>query len=385
MPVPLTWDIFCRVIDNYGDAAVCWRLASQLAREQGFPVRLWVDQLAVLHALCPDVDVRRPRQEVQGVEVHSWTSAWPAPVEPHRVAVEAFGCGLPEPYITSMLTRRPSPLWITLEYLSAEAWVAEHHGLPSPHPRLPLERYFFFPGFTAGTGGVLREGDLGARRKAFGESARAEFWRSCGFEPPPAGALTVSLFAYAGAPVDALLQYWERGDETVVVAVPEGQMIERVGGYFAATCPKARTSPRRGGLEVRVLPFVPQFRYDELLWSCDVNFVRGEDSFVRAQWAERPFVWHVYPQEEGAHRLKLDAFLDAYTAGLERSAAAALRNVSYQWNLMGGTRVNLVGAWEEFRSHACALGAHAPIWAGRVARVGDMATNLAQFARERVE
>ena len=26
------WDMFCRVIDNYGDIGVCWRLAADLAR-----------------------------------------------------------------------------------------------------------------------------------------------------------------------------------------------------------------------------------------------------------------------------------------------------------------------------------------------------------------
>ncbi|MBY0444112.1 MAG: elongation factor P maturation arginine rhamnosyltransferase EarP, partial [Burkholderiales bacterium] len=37
------WDIFCRVIDNYGDIGVCWRLARQLSFEHGFAVRLMVD------------------------------------------------------------------------------------------------------------------------------------------------------------------------------------------------------------------------------------------------------------------------------------------------------------------------------------------------------
>ena len=385
MPAPLTWDIFCRVIDNYGDAAVCWRLACQLAREQRARVRLWVDQLAVLHALCPDVNVTLPRQQVSGVEVRPWADEWPPSTELNDVVVEAFGCGLPEPYVAAMLARTPPPLWITLEYLSAEAWVAEHHGLPSPHPRLPLDRYFFFPGFTAGTGGVLREGDLAARRAAFGEAGRGEFWRSCGFSSPTAGSLVVSLFAYAGTPAEALLKCWEHGNEPIVAAVPDGHMAGRVREYFGASDRVATARLRRGRLEARILPFVPQLRYDELLWSCDINFVRGEDSFVRAQWAERPFIWHVYPQEAGAHRLKLDTFLDSYAAGLERGAAAVLRTLSYQWNLMDGPPVNLADTWRVFRQHVEALNRHASGWAGHAGRIGDMATNLAQFARDRVK
>ena len=385
MTMPLSWDIFCRVVDNYGDAAVCWRLARELAEEHRAPVRLWIDKPAVLHVLCPDVDPAPARQRAAGVDVVRWDGGWQAPVELHDVVVEAFGCGLPEPLVAAMLQRARAPLWITLEYLSAEAWVAEHHGLQSPHPRHGLDRYFFFPGFTPNTGGVLREADLDTRRAAFEQFGRAEFWRTVGFEPPLAGSVAVSLFAYPGAPLEALLAGWERGEEAVVAVVPEGHLAERVRAHFSAAGAAPGSSLRRGRVEVRLIPFLPQPRYDELLWSCDVNFVRGEDSFVRAQWAERPFLWHAYPQEAEAHRLKLDAFLDAYAEGLEGGAAAALRTLAYQWNLVGGAPVNLAGAWQGFRRWASAFEAHAPRWAARAARSGDMAANLAQFARERVK
>jgi len=385
MPAPLTWDIFCRVVDNYGDAGVCWRLARQLAREQGAPVRLWCDRLDILHQLCPDIDQASPAQQYRGVEVRRWEAALSMPEHLGEVVIEAFGCGLPEPYVARMLARQPAPLWITLEYLSAEAWVVHHHGLPSPHPQLPLARYFFFPGFMPGTGGVAREGDLAARRAAFGAAERAAFWRCHHHAPPPADTLVASVFAYAGAPIDALLACWEHGEEPVVAVVPEGHAARRVREYFSHTVRCDAAPLRRGRLEARIVAFVPQANYDELLWSCDINFVRGEDSFVRAQWAERPFVWHIYPQEAGAHRLKLDAFLDRYAEGLEPDAAAALRTLSYQWNLMDGSPVNLGGAWREFRSHARTIATHASMWAERVARIGDLATNLARFARDRVK
>ena len=41
----LAWDIFCTVIDNYGDIGICWRLARQLRVDDGQRVRLWVDDL----------------------------------------------------------------------------------------------------------------------------------------------------------------------------------------------------------------------------------------------------------------------------------------------------------------------------------------------------
>ena len=181
-----SWDVFCKVIDNFGDAAVCWRLARQLAGEHGGRVRLWIDALPALHSLCPEVDASLAQQVVCGVTVLRWTAnaEFGAPAE---IVVEAFGCGLPESYVESMADRHPSPVWVILEYLSAESWVGSHHGLPSPHPRLPLERHFFFPGFAPGTGGVLRESSLEKRREAFQGSpaAQAKFWRDLGFAPPP--------------------------------------------------------------------------------------------------------------------------------------------------------------------------------------------------------
>jgi uncharacterized repeat protein (TIGR03837 family) len=384
MPAPLTWDIFCRVVDNFGDAAVCWRLARQLADEHRARVRLWIDQPMVLHALCPEVAPAAPRQQVLGVELRPWPAGWPGD-EPNDVVVEAFGCGLPEPYVRAMLARTPAPLWITLEYLSAEAWVTTHHALPSPHPRLGLERHFFFPGFAAGTGGLLRERGLAERRAMFGDPERVKFWTSYGYEPPAAESLVISLFAYADAPVGELLACWEGGDEPVVVVAPQGHMAERVRGHFGGPAEHAGGAMRRGALEARILPFLPQSLYDELLWSCHVNFVRGEDSFVRAQWAEHPFIWQAYPQAGGAHRLKLDAFLDTYVQGLDPRAGTALRTLSYQWNLMDEPPVNPADAWRDFRSHMKAIEAYAPKWARRIAEAGDLAGNLAQFACGRVK
>jgi uncharacterized repeat protein (TIGR03837 family) len=281
-----------------------------------------------------------------------------------------------------MACRAPPPLWIVLEYLSAEDWVARHHGLPSPPPGVAVQRYFFFPGFTPDTGGVLREGDVAARRAAFGVEEQEAFWRSCGLGPPAEGSLAVSLFAYAGAPVSPLLQCWEHGAENVVAAVPEGHMAAHARAYFGGA-----SGPilRRGRLEARILPFLSQPRYDELLWCCDVNFVRGEDSFVRAQWVERPLVWHIYPQSEGAHRLKLEAFLDLYVQRLEPRAAAALRAFWLRWNQPDVAPVDMAGAWREFRSHARALTTHAVAWSERVVQSGDLTARLAQFARERVK
>ena len=63
-----------------------------------------------------------------------------------------------------------------------------------------------------------------------------------------------------------------------------------------------------------------------MLWACDFNAVRGEDSLVRALWAGQAFVWHIYPQHDNAHHDKLGAFLDWL------QAPASLRQFHATWN-----------------------------------------------------
>src|SRR5512140_3689532 len=137
---PERWDIFCRVVDNYGDAGVAWRLARCLASEQDKRVRLFLDDFAVLTRLRPGTDSARDGRRIDGVDVRRWDEALGehgiVPVdEVADVVVETFGCDTPEPYVLAMAARKPLPRWINLEYLSAEEWVEGSHALPSPHPR----------------------------------------------------------------------------------------------------------------------------------------------------------------------------------------------------------------------------------------------------------
>lgn len=373
------WDIFCRVIDNFGDIGVSWRLARQLVSEHGLTVRLWVDRMASLQALCPQVRLEPSRQVAQGVEIFQFAdeSGYSRPAD---VVVEAFGCGLPENYVTAMAARASKPLWIILEYLSAEPWVGSHHGLPSPHPRLNLPRYFFFPGFTEGTGGVLREADLLVRRNAFDAAARRAWWSRRGFDAAPHNALVLSLFAYPHAPVQALLEACAAGATPVVAVIPEGSPATRTLHDFQRS---GGNTLRKGNLELRYVPFVPQVDYDEMLWACDVNFVRGEDSFVRAQWAGRPFVWHIYPQADHAHTAKLNAFLDLYGNGMQAPAAQAVRGLWSAWNGIDSAPA-IADAWRAFCGELQAQRLGLLRWQESLARLGDATANLLQFSRKMI-
>jgi uncharacterized repeat protein (TIGR03837 family) len=377
---PGRWDIFCRVVDNYGDVGVSWRLARQVAREHGKTVRLYLDDLTVLAKLRPEIDAAYDLQRLDGVQV----ARIGKPFDVDGVAdvvVETFGCDPPEEYVLAMAERKTRPRWLNLEYLSAEEWVEGSHALPSPNPRLPLVKHYFFPGFTPKTGGLLREESLLRRRDEFqrDEGAQAAFWRSIVGSVPPPDGLKVSLFNYVEAPVESLARSVAHHSGPVWLIAPEG---------IAATALEAwRVSNRvRDSIGIFVVPFLSQDRYDQLLWACDVNFVRGEDSFVRAQWAGRPFVWHIYPQDDGAHWVKLAAFLARYTAGLERGSAAAVTALWEAWNRRGnGAPAQALGpglseAWAGFISKRGALEAHSRGWSEALGSRRDLAAELVDFA-----
>ena len=372
------WDIFCAVVDNFGDIGVTWRLARQLAGEHDQRVRLWVDDLAAFARLCPEADPRAARQFQAGVEICRW-DADGLPVEPAEVVIEAFGCRLPAPFEAAMARRVPPPLWLNLEYLSAEDWVAGCHGLPSLQAS-GLTKYFFFPGFAADTGGLLRERELLAQRAAFqaDPSARQTFLHGLGVAPRAHERL-ISLFAYELPALGDWLQALAEAVEPSRLLVPEGRVLEDLRAWLGVAALRPGETHTRGRLTVQILPFVSQQAFDRLLWCCDLNAVRGEDSFVRAQWAARPLLWHIYPQDDEAHLHKLEAFLDRYATGLERELADDLRRVWLAWNRAEAPGV----AWPALLAQLPALRAHAERWCAGLAEQADLASQLMAFAARR--
>ncbi|MEW5789781.1 MAG: elongation factor P maturation arginine rhamnosyltransferase EarP [Pseudomonadota bacterium] len=421
-------DIFCTVIDNYGDIGVTWRLARQLAAEHAVAVRLWVDDLEAFRHIRPEVD---PTREVQhlavqrvpigaphrewstekdqsagmahacaeippsppftkggeprgaSVEIRRWTSPFP-PVIPGDVVIEALACNLPEDFMAAMAAREPKPLWLNLEYLTAEDWARGVHGLPSPHPRLPLVKYFFMPGYTPDSGGLTREAWLAEERAAFqaDPAARNRFWSALGIPAETPEELRVSLFAYENAALAGLLSAWRAGNRPVRVLLPTGKALPEVARWFGlAAVPAPGTLLHRGHLSLHVLPMLDQDTYDRLLWACDLNFVRGEDSFVRAQLADRPLVWQAYRQEEEAHFAKLAAFLDLYCAAMPADLAGLTRAAWETWNREG----DLAALWPAWLAALPDLGQAARHWRECLEKQPDQASNLMIFCKKKLE
>jgi uncharacterized repeat protein (TIGR03837 family) len=394
MPATRTLALFCRVVDNFGDIGICWRLSRQLQQEHGVAVTLWVDDLASFQRICPQVDAAAELQIVDNVTVRHWRDQDGVfgVGDVADIVIEFFAVDIPPGYVEAMAQRMPRPVWLNLEGLSAEDWVEGCHSLPSTHPRLPLVKHFFFPGFTAKTGGLYRETGLAAQRDAFqaDPATPAAFLAQYGVKPTEVAAFKVSLFCYPFAPVADLFANWAGGAEPVTCLVPEGVAVDAVSAFMASASPvgsegkadasaahavTAGAAASRGNLTVRVLPFVAQPDYDKLLWSCDLNFVRGEDSFVRAQWAGRPFIWHIYEQDDALHHKKLRAFLQRYA---DTPDLASLADLSLAWN--GALPVDFMSQWPAFRSAFPTMKARAGQWEAQMHDNGDLASNLLAFS-----
>lgn len=315
------WDIFCQVVDNYGDIGVCWRLASDLAA-RGHQIRLWVDDPSALSWMAPGVlEGHRPQ-----VQVMPWQRARDPKLlnklVPADVWIEAFGCEIAAEFLAQRFNpgRQMSgaaatpPVWVNLEYLSAESFVERTHGLPSPTMHGPAKghtRHFFYPGLTSATGGLLRETDLAARQASFNRIAwlarQGVAWQ---------GERLVSLFCYEPDPLADLLAQLRLDPRPTRLLITHGRATAAIRGLegHAQQNPQVTVPDATGSLSLVFLSPLAQTDFDHLLWSCDLNFVRGEDSLVRAIWAGKPFVWHIYPQHDLAHHAKLQAFLDAMDA-----------------------------------------------------------------------
>jgi uncharacterized repeat protein (TIGR03837 family) len=341
----MAWDLFCRVIDNFGDVGVCWRLAHGLAAG-GRAVRLWIDDASALRWMAPGGD--------SGVQVLGWHEAELA--EPGEVVIEAFGCDPPASFVARMAQQPMRPMWINLEYLSAESYVERSHGLRSPQlagPGTGLVKWFFYPGFGPGTGGLLR----GAARPASPAAWLAERgWA------PMAGERVALLFCYDNLLVPRLLQGLATHPTLLLAAPGPAQQALRSCTSIA-------------GLRTIALPWLPQTEFDQLLHCTDLNIVRGEDSFAQAQWPGVPFLWQLYPQADGAHGPKLEAFLDRFVKHTGLADAAALRALWRAWNGLAAWPP----AWPDMAAWRNACGA----WRDGLLGQPDLITQIFRFVAER--
>ena len=343
-------------------------------REHDARVVLVIDAPQVLAAFAPGA---LPGAVVDNVAIELWPGSLAQP-DPAEVVISAFGCELPDSvraWLAPSRERQPPGvrLWVNLEYLSAESWVEGCHGLASRKPDDGAIEHFFYPGFTDATGGLLRERLLLTERDA----SRAQFPEREAQRAAPR-VRRISLFCYPGAPVRALLDMIRAGETPTTVLVPLG-VAEPEIGEIAGSLPAPGTAAVVGRLRIERFSLLPQPEYDRLLWSCDLNFVRGEDSWVRAIWAGRPFIWQPYPQQEAAHLAKLEAFLARFAA----VAGDTARESGPMMRAWSGAAA-LDRAWPAFCAGLDRADAAYAHFCDALAARSDLATRLVEFCRVRL-
>ncbi|MBK0396832.1 elongation factor P maturation arginine rhamnosyltransferase EarP [Kingella bonacorsii] len=355
---PFTCWLFCTVIDNFGDIGVSWRLAQALRQRLGWQVHLWLDNLAALQAIAPDAPAVLPCVH-QGIRLHAWQEAQHADLDnapAPDLVMETFACALPPNVHAIIQTHRP--VWLNWEYLSAEDWAIRTHTMPSLQAN-GCEKYFWQMGFVPESGGLLREADYVEQMDAFKQR-----------QPENTPSLkTAALHIFAFGYASDVWQKWVAAlaeQEREIVLHCAGKPLQtslsawgNVSGSLK-TANSNDTPPARtlGSLKIINQNFVPQAQFDRALWAADVLIVRGEDSFVRAQLAGKPFFWHIYPQAQAAHLDKLNAFWRTHHQHAAPTAAVQHAHQALSNDLNGAA--DLTSA--QRRQHWRTLLAHLADW-----------------------
>ena len=377
MSVLKRWDIFCKIVDNLGDIGVCWRLARQLQIEHGLQIRLWIDDLQAAQHIIPSLNVAENAQICDEITIIKWHENANFS-QAADVVIEAFACELPAIYLAAMAHQQSK--WVNLEYLSAETWVEDFHAKPSPQHFINsnhgLTRYFYFPGFTENTGGLICEADLIQKNQSLINSQQLQnkLWQSLNVSN--FSALKISLFCYPHAPIGELFDALANGNVLVNCYVPASSILPKIAQYFGKTTINIGDNIQHKNLQVHVLPFLSQTDYDALLCACNINFVRGEDSWVRAIWASKPFIWQPYFQDENTHIKKLNAFLDLIYADFE--AKQVVCEAHSDW-VSGQLSVE---TWRTYLENISAINAYTRLQSNKLANQTDLASKLVTFCNQ---
>ena len=394
------WDIFCKIVDNYGDIGVCWRLAKQLANE--YPhlnVRLYIDDIAVAAKIIQRLDISElSAQTIDNVEIYRLDSAQYTP--DLAVIIETFGCGLPANYVHAMESNLPAQaVWINLEYLSAESWVGDFHGKPSKqscanNPALTFTKHYFFPGFSDNTGGLLREKSVAQDMRKFSaplaqtdsEKSLSQLLQSvipASFSSKviDLNALNVSLFCYPQADVNSCITAYQNHHQAVNIFIPFNDKLTAFKSLFADFNYEIGEIYAFENITLIVLPFLSQPDYDALLQNCDLNFVRGEDSWIRAIWAAKPFIWQPYIQTEHTHIQKLNAFLQTHFRNAPQPLQSIIVNAHLAWsNGLAKNDDNAQAIWLALLSALPKLQAEYAAQAQQLIQQTDLAAALVVFS-----
>ena len=311
-------DIFCEIIDNFGDIGVVYRISKELKKIfQNVRIRMVLNRLEEFKAInkkVKDIDF----QEIDGLicVTEKYVKENAETFGTADVFIEAFGCNVPEEYIKR--AKENSKLWINLEYLSGEKWVEDFHLCESLIDSKTLKKIFFMPGFSEKSGGVIIDSGFLERMK-FGKENRDEVFKKYFKDFDLKDKFIGTVFSYEKN-FENLLETLKNYEKETVLLL----MGEKTQKSFSEILKKNLTEDygnivKYGKITMIYSDFFSQEEYEEIISASDFNFTRGEDSFVRGIILGKPFMWHIYLQEEKAHMDKIKAFTERFKESVEVS------------------------------------------------------------------
>jgi len=270
-------DIFSRFIDNYGDISIPLRLAHGLFIDHSVTSNVFLTSNELTQKI---LDKNLFNENINIIDIDKMDNNF----LPNTNIVTIFDTQLPISYEAKLTSKN---LLINYEYFSAEQWVDDFHLRESINKK--YKKIFYIPGVGEHSGVPI----FGINDKGL-------------YRPESLDTKTINFFCYFNENIEASVKVLRTN-------FPQ---------YDSVLHDRFDKDKSRGK---NLLSFND---FDKALSNSLINFVRGEDSLIRAILAGSPFIWQPYIQENGLHITKLNAFLDHYFISLPQQ----LREIFLIWN-----------------------------------------------------
>jgi len=270
-------DIFSRFIDNYGDISIPLRLAHGLFIDHSVTSNVFLTSNELTQKI---LDKNLFNENINIIDIDKMDNNF----LPNTNIVTIFDTQLPISYEAKLTSKN---LLINYEYFSAEQWVDDFHLRESINKK--YKKIFYIPGVGEHSGVPI----FGINDKGL-------------YRPESLDTKTINFFCYFNENIEASVKVLRTN-------FPQ---------YDSVLHDRFDKDKSRGK---NLLSFND---FDKALSNSLINFVRGEDSLIRAILAGSPFIWQPYIQENGLHVTKLNAFLDHYFISLPQQ----LREIFLIWN-----------------------------------------------------
>lgn len=298
--------ILCKVIDNFGDIGVVYRLCRSLTDvDSSLKINLVISELETFKKMAGET--------FKNWNIFDWNDAETCTKyfseNLPTVILQTFQCGLPD-WLDEIIYRKEFEdsgklcKILNIEYLTAEKWADDFHCLKGATRSKNVRKYFFMPGFTKKTGGLILDKNFTSSLSDshFRKTIIENLAKTVSFSENEFNILVFSYPKDFTFFFEAINDFSNKCSKKIHIFVAQGVGLE--------SFKKTENEYKNKNFLVSYLPYLKQEVWDAFLCSMDFLFIRGEDSFARATLSGVPFLWNIYQQDEEFHLVKLKAFLN---------------------------------------------------------------------------